>query len=166
MNLYGSLSTRILLDMTRNNKGERNPFFGKKHSEETRKKMLAAWAKRKERPTSFTPEVRKKMSIAHEGTKSYLWRGDDVGYHGVHKWLKKEYGKASCCEHCDCSNGKYQWANKTGLYLRSKDDWLQLCLKCHHSYDRSGAKTENRVVGRGSSIRLIPLSEYVSLSKQ
>lgn len=28
------------------NKGERNPFFGKKHSEETRKKMSEAWKNR------------------------------------------------------------------------------------------------------------------------
>jgi hypothetical protein len=46
--------------------GESNPFYGKKHTPETRKEMVEAW---KTRPP-FTEETRKKMSEARMGDKN------------------------------------------------------------------------------------------------
>jgi len=31
---------------------------------------------------------------------------------------------------------KIHWANKSGEYLRDKDDWIRLCCKCHKKYDK------------------------------
>lgn len=47
--------------------GEKNPFFGRVHTDKTRKRMKEAWEKRRLTPTS--EETRKKMSVARKGRK-------------------------------------------------------------------------------------------------
>jgi hypothetical protein len=63
------------------------------------------------------------------------WLGDSIGYYGLHFWLVKKRGKAKVCQHCG-STVNVQWANKSFEYKRDIDDWLELCSKCHHKYDR------------------------------
>lgn len=65
------------------------------------------------------------------------WKGDEVGYDALHKWIKRKLGKPSKCENCKKQfEGKnIHWANKTGLYKRNTTDWLRLCAKCHRQYD-------------------------------
>lgn len=62
------------------------------------------------------------------------WKGDDVGYFALHAWLRRAYGNPSACEHCSATN-LIQWANRTGRYLRDREDWLHLCPRCHRRYD-------------------------------
>lgn len=62
------------------------------------------------------------------------WKGDDVGYFALHSWLRRAYGDPANCEHC-ATTERVQWANRTGLYRRDRDDWLHLCPKCHRRYD-------------------------------
>lgn len=72
------------------------------------------------------------------GEEHSQWKGDDVGYSGVHTWVKKEYGQPDKCEQCGKSGLKghqINWANKSGEYKRDIKDWLRLCRKCHHKYD-------------------------------
>ena len=72
------------------------------------------------------------------GDKGYRWKGDKVGYRGLHHWMKKEFGKAFKCEFCGKTRTtpkSIQWANKTGKYLRDRNDWLELCASCHKKYD-------------------------------
>ena len=45
--------------------GENNPFYGKHHSEETRKKLSDSWDYDKH----FTAETRKKLRVAQKGKK-------------------------------------------------------------------------------------------------
>lgn len=52
----------------------------------------------------------------------------------LHKWLRRHWGSPNECEKC-YSDVNVQWANKSGDYLRVKNDWLQLCIKCHQRYD-------------------------------
>ena len=47
--------------------GELNPFFGKTHSDETKKKLKKAWEKRKLRPLSS--ETKLKLSLINKGRK-------------------------------------------------------------------------------------------------
>ncbi len=78
--------------------------------------------------TEFTPDrVR--------GVKSYMWKGDKVGYSGLHSWLAREYGRPSNCEFCD-SQQNVQWASKDYSYKRDRIHWLALCFRCHRKYDR------------------------------
>jgi len=67
------------------------------------------------------------------------WSGDDIGYGGVHAWIKKELGSPSICEKCgksELNTKKIHWANKSGKYLRKKEDWFRLCINCHWKYDK------------------------------
>ena len=76
------------------------------------------------------------------GSETKQWKGDEVGYSGVHHWLTREYGSPSQCEHCGKVGEKsgrawtIQWANRTGSYKRDLGDWLKLCRDCHRKYDK------------------------------
>lgn len=84
-----------------------------------------------------------KLSKSHKSprlwsreTKSPHWKGDKVGYMGLHRWVRMHLGKPSICEHCGNKDArKYEWANKSGKYLRDLTDWLRLCKPCHKKYD-------------------------------
>lgn len=84
-----------------------------------------------------TEETKFKMSISKKEEKAYQWKGDLVGYSGLHVWLNKKYGKACVCENesCEGVSNNYQWANKTNQYRREISDWLQLCVSCHKKFD-------------------------------
>ena len=77
-------------------------------------------------------EVRKKISESTKGEKSHMWKGDEVGYWALHKWVYKHLGKAKICLHC--GSEKYvEWANKSNEYKREITDWLELCRKSNLS---------------------------------
>ena len=69
--------------------------------------------------------------------KNQHWKGDNVGYHGVHDWLTRQYGQPKKCESCllDDENARYEWANTSGKYKRDRKDFMRLCKKCHNDYD-------------------------------
>ena len=101
------------------------------------------------------PEYRKRMSLSHVGHKQSketiekripqisgknngMWKGDAIGKHAVHNWIKKVLGKPTMCEHCladGLSRHQIHWANKSGKYLRRVSDWIRLCMSCHMRYD-------------------------------
>src|SRR4030042_4878084 len=102
---------------------------GEKMSEKSKRKMRLAKLKNpirywlgKKRPNLHSEkhkeDLRKKI-----GTKAANWKGDDVGYHGVHYWIKQIFGNPRYCEHCKRTDKKkYQWANKDHKYRRRKKD--------------------------------------------
>lgn len=69
--------------------------------------------------------------------KSQHWKGDRVGYFGVHDWLTRQYGQPKFCEDCGTNDtdSRYEWANISGKYLRERQDFKRLCKKCHNNYD-------------------------------
>lgn len=71
--------------------------------------------------------------------KHPLWKGDKVSYKGLHLWLKRNFGKANKCEHCYNPVAKrYEWALIKGKkYQHKRENFIQLCTKCHHNYDES-----------------------------
>lgn len=69
-----------------------------------------------------------------KGENHHKWKGNEVGYGALHSWMRREHGKPEKCQ--KCGRVKYvQWANKSGKYLRLKDDWIALCGKCHYKFD-------------------------------
>ena len=58
-------------------------------------------------------------------------------YLALHHWVRNTLGKPSECESCHGSfSGKHiQWANRSGLYLKTASDWIRLCAKCHYEHD-------------------------------
>lgn len=60
------------------------------------------------------------------------WRGDDVGYYGLHQWIARRLGKANHCCFCDGIKAKkYYWHNISLEYKRDIDDWQSICPSCH-----------------------------------
>lgn len=73
-------------------------------------------------------------STALKGEKSHNYK-KKVGYYAVHDWLQVNFGKASKCEECG-SDKNVQWAKLKGkTYLRKRENFWQLCAKCHVYYD-------------------------------
>ncbi len=76
--------------------------------------------------------------IIKKDDQSPNWKGDNVGITALHNWVERNLGKPSKCEHCKTTTAnKFEWANKSQKYKRDLKDWIRLCTKCHHWYDRS-----------------------------
>lgn len=77
------------------------------------------------------------------GKKANAWKGEKVGYRGLHKWVEKVMGRPAKCDACslkgvpDGRKRYFEWANKSGRYLREVDDWLRLCKSCYINYDKT-----------------------------
>ena len=64
------------------------------------------------------------------------WKGDKVGYKGLHCWISKHFGRPMKCEICKTEDAKrFDWANVSGKYKRARSDWKRLCKKCHVQMD-------------------------------
>lgn len=72
------------------------------------------------------------------GDKAPNWKGDNVGYGGLHAWVKRFLGKPTKCEHCGkdgLTSKQIHWANKDHKYRRVFEDYVRLCASCHKKYD-------------------------------
>ena len=64
------------------------------------------------------------------------WKGEEVGYHGLHKWVSRWKGLPSLCDNCGTTQAKrFDWANIDHKYRRVLDDYIRLCAKCHFAHD-------------------------------
>lgn len=133
---------------------------GKKASEETRRKISEAGKGRKcTRKGVPLPERTKKLISEalkgkNEGELNWIWKGDDVGYRTLHRWVERHLGfHPSNCSVCGTSGkltGKVQlhwniqWANLSRKYLRNLTDWAPMCTKCHGKYDAGMRRKANQ----------------------
>lgn len=108
---------------------ESKAFAGQHHTEATKEKIsLLKKGKRMSPGTEFK-----------KGQIPFNWKGDDVGYDGLHRWVNRYLGKPGTCEHCSKTGlwGRdIHWANKDHQYKRNLTDWLRLCRRCHKKYDK------------------------------
>jgi hypothetical protein len=84
--------------------------------------------------------IRPSGNLGLKGPDSPSWKGDDVGYQGLHTRLRVMRGPASdypCALADDTCKGPMQWANISGEYL-GLDDFQPMCRSHHvrHEYDR------------------------------
>jgi len=93
-------------------RGRASPLYGKHHSEETKQKIKEA----------------------NSNDRSYRWTGEDVGYTGLHKWIRKNKPKVERCETCN-EKKPLEIANISGEYKRDITDFQWLCRKCHQISD-------------------------------
>lgn len=87
---------------------------------------------------NFTKNLYKKGKSKPDETIHPNWKGENVGYRTLHRWVEKHLGKPNVCEKCGTSNlnkKKIHWANKDHKYKRNLKDWLRLCSSCHKIYD-------------------------------
>lgn len=87
----------------------------------------------------FTEEERLESSLRNKGRfimeDSPKWKGEMVGYRGIHSWVQRNYGKAEKCEVCGTTEKRVCWANRDKQYSRNIEDWFQACDTCHKAYD-------------------------------
>lgn len=62
------------------------------------------------------------------------WKGDQVGYSGLHDWIRARKPKPDLCEDCKKKPPR-DLANLSGEYLRDVNDYRWLCGKCHIIFD-------------------------------
>lgn len=68
------------------------------------------------------------------GSKNPNWSGDNVGYTGIHLWVKQRLVKPQHCSQCNAP-ANVDLANISQEYKRDLDDWEWLCRKCHMTKD-------------------------------
>lgn len=73
----------------------------------------------------------------HSGRNNIGWKGENASYKTKHQKINKYYGKAHRCENIKCSEKSkfYEWANISGKYKRSREDWIMLCHSCNIKMD-------------------------------
>ena len=90
-----------------NSRGEFNPMYGK---------------------------IRNDFANNQRGENNPYWKGDKVGYAGVHKWIKQIFPKPDKCQECG-NKAELDLANITGVYNRELQNWNYLCRSCHIKQD-------------------------------
>jgi len=95
----------------------------------------------------------KEETMNYPGERNSHWKGDKVGYSGVHKWVYAQKGKALICVDCGSSKNIW-WANISGKYKRKLNDWKSLCIPCHSAFDKKTRLTKEQVVEIKSRLTL------------
>ena len=115
---------------------------GRTHSEESKAKISAA---KKGHQTGMTgkkhsPEARERMRQAHLGKnlgpEHPLWRGEQVSYTNLHRWIERHKPKTGTCSDCG-EQRRTQWSNVDHRYRRERDAYVERCASCHKLYDRA-----------------------------
>ncbi len=126
--------------------------LGKKATQETKDKM--SLAKKGKVPKNIVLFLKKAHEVVKpKGELSYHWKGDKVGYGGLHDWIRKQLGTPQKCVRCGTTEAKrYEWCNISGEYTRDLSDWERLCVSCHR---KEGFEKEEYVSwGKGSHIQM------------
>jgi hypothetical protein len=116
-----------------NNKGKLRHYVngherrGKHHNIDSKVKLRTA------NLGSKNPMYGKSREGLHR-ENNFAWKGDKVGYHGLHNWVRKYLPKPEFCSICL----KYRptdLANVTGIYNRDFENWDYFCHQCHIRHD-------------------------------
>ena len=102
------------------------------------------------------PEILGRIESLPRGEKSVKWKGNSVGYHALHKWVRQKLGDPKKCSNPSCvypkinKSGhvlykpkKFCWANISKKYLREISDWHSLCSSCN-ILDRTSSRVSPR----------------------
>lgn len=89
--------------------GVGNPFYGKRHTEETKKHF----------------------------SRMFRGRGQKTkpGYSALHTWVRRRLEKPKVCQSCNVRE-PFDLANITGIYERELSNWNWLCRSCHSTLDK------------------------------
>jgi len=83
------------------------------------------------------------------GEKNGMWKGNAVGYQGVHGWVRKRIKKPKWCVRCK-KRPAMDLSNISGKYKRELSDWEYLCRKCH--MDEDGRNNQLRLSGKSRKL--------------
>lgn len=113
-------------------RGKLRPKYCRAHfsrSPEFTQRVEGTWFKKGQEPFN-------KGKIYLENEKNPQWKGNAVGYIGLHAWVRRKLGTPKSCEVCGTTeSSRYDWANKSGQYKRDLSDWVRMCKRCHNNFD-------------------------------
>jgi len=78
----------------------------------------------------------KQAKRSQSGAANSAWVGDAAGYSACHLRVAVARGKPSLCSVCDCTTGRFEWANLTGRY-EDINDYARMCVSCHRRFDNN-----------------------------
>ena len=107
------------------NKNGNGTFTGRKHSEETKKKMSLS--------------MRGIPHLTARGENNINWKGDAVGISPLHLWVRRHKPKPEACEKCGIISKRLDCSNN-GIYNRDLNNWEYLCRSCHNKKDKPWLK--------------------------
>jgi len=84
----------------------------------------------------------------YSGENSPFWKGDLVGYSGLHLWLTQNKSKPKVCKFCKVKKPQCL-ANLRGNYVRDINEFAWLCWKCHNDFDRNNPKLKSQITAGG-----------------
>lgn len=107
------------------------------------------------------PETRRKIAAAQSGEKGRNWRGDEVGYSGIHKRAGQLLPDECAMADATC-RGKLEVAlrheaqgplreDRRGAYSPRVEDYWRLCRSHHNRYDGKKPPPETRT-GRSRAL--------------
>ena len=99
--------------------GKSSGMCGKKHSNKAREKMRLA---------------RLTKHLNYENQNNPSWKGDDVGYSQLHRWVRSRLSEPPLCQLCNMATS-HDLANITGIYNRDLSNWAYSCRRCHRRLD-------------------------------
>lgn len=78
--------------------------------------------------------------------KDKRYKGDEVSYNVLHKWINRNKPYTGFCEHCGITEAgrRLDAANISGEYKRDINDYKWLCIRCHRKFDFT-EKTRERL---------------------
>ena len=114
-------------------------WLGRKHTEEAKEKTRQAKLGEKNPMFGTKLSAEAKAKITFHDEKHPGWKGDDVGYFGLHQWIRKNLAKPEFCQICGIKPPE-QAACITGLYNREFKNWKWLCVSCHIIFDERWKK--------------------------
>ena len=85
----------------------------------------------------------KKKGTFKKGECHPNWRGDEVGYQGLHSWVRVNKPKPKKCQRCDKRTTKLDASNISGTYKRDLNDFEYLCKSCHNIVDERWRNFKN-----------------------
>lgn len=131
------------------NKGIEGNYFSKQVVDKAKERIKAYIAnetpeQREKRTFKFRTMPRVATMKGKVETLSPNWKGESATYNAKHRWIQTHWKKTGICELClqkrkPKPNTRLKWgthwANKSGEYLRQREDWYELCPKCHKKFD-------------------------------
>ncbi len=91
-----------------------------------------------------TAEARAKIAAFQTGqvrsaeTRKRMSRPFTGGYHATHLWMNKHHPRTGTCEDCGSTDRRTEYASIGHTYTRNRDDWRELCKRCHTVLDKRG----------------------------
>jgi hypothetical protein len=76
-----------------------------------------------------------RKKIEQSGDKNKNWKGNKVGYRGLHYWIIRNKPKSMFCEKCGKVTNKLDASSINHTYKRDISEWRWLCRKCHKRED-------------------------------